>query len=166
MSALRMRSSRAALLATTLFFTNGGLGFLRFATELVREPSLRLLGFPPREYTYLPDQGIQWINIVSSEILPQRALLLGVPLALAVLIAISMYHRRGFEAASNLKLALLGILASLLLITHSHSYLALVFLCGIFFLFDLSHYRRWLGFAASSTQPTLMAGQGGRDSTW
>jgi len=148
--ALLLGSWRAALLASTLFFTNGGAGFVRFATDLAREPSLRLLSLPPREYTYLPDQGIQWINIISSEILPQRALLLGVPLALAVLISIWRYHQRGFENVSNVKLGALGVVASLLLITHAHSYLAVVVLCGMLFLSDLSHYRRWLVFAAAA----------------
>jgi hypothetical protein len=150
-----LRSSRAAVLASTLFFTNGGVGFLRFATDLAREPSLRLLRFPPREYTYLPDRGIEWINIVSSEILPQRALLLGVPMALLVLISIWRYRRLGFENVSNVKLAALGVLASFVLITHMHSYLTLILLCGMLFLFDLSHYRRWLVFAAAAALPSL-----------
>jgi hypothetical protein len=148
--ALLLGSSRAAVLASTLFFTNGGMGFLRFATDLAHQPSLRLLALPPREYTYLPSQGIEWINIISSEILPQRALLLGVPLALVVLISVWRHSRRGFENVSNAKLAALGVLASLLLITHAHSYLALALLCGVLFLFDLPHYRRWLVFAAAA----------------
>jgi len=148
--AMLLGSSRPAVLASTLFFTNGGAGFLLFARDLARSPSLQLLRFPPREYTYLPEQGIQWINIISSEILPQRALLLGVPLALVVLISIWRYHQRGFENVSNAKLAALGVLASLLLITHAHSYLAVVLLCGMLSLFGLSHYRRWLVFAAAA----------------
>jgi hypothetical protein len=153
--ALLLGSWRAAVLASTLFFTNGGAGFLKFATDLVREPSLQLLRFPPREYTYLPDHGIHWINIISSEILPQRALLLGVPLALAVLIGVWRYRQRGFENVSDAKLAALGVLASLLLITHTHSYLALVLLCGMLFLFDLSHYRKWLAFAGAAALSSL-----------
>jgi len=153
--ALLMGSSRGAVLASTLFFTNGGAGFLLFAADLARQPSLSLLRFPPREYTYLPDHGIQWINIISSEILPQRALLLGVPLALLVLISVWRYRQRGFEKVSNAKLAALGLLASFLLITHAHSYLAVVLLCGMLFLFDLSHYRRWLVFAAAAASGSL-----------
>jgi hypothetical protein len=152
---LLLRSSRAAVLASSLFFASGGVGFLRFAADLAREPSLRLLLLPPREYTYLPEHGIQWINIVSSEILPQRALLLGVPLALVVLIGVWRARQRGFEKVSNARLAALGVLASLLLITHTHSYLALVLLCGMLLLFDLSHYRRWLVFAAAAASSSL-----------
>jgi hypothetical protein len=154
--ALLLGSSRAAVLASTLFFTNGGAGFLQFAADLAREPSLRLLRLPPREYTYLPEHGIQWINVVSSEILPQRALLLGVPLALLVLISAWRWRQRGFENVSNAKLAGLGVLASLLVITHAHSYLALVLFCGMLFLFDLSHYRRWLVFAAAAALSSLV----------
>ena len=154
--ALLLGSSRAAVLASTLFFTHGGAGFLQFAADLAREPSLRLLRLPPREYTYLPEHGIQWINVISSEILPQRALLLGVPLALLVLISVWRWRQRGFENVSNAKLAGLGVLASLLVITHAHSYLALVLFCGMLFLFDLSHYRRWLVFAAAAALSSLV----------
>ena len=150
-----LESWRAAALASTLFFTNGGAGFLRFAIDLAHEPSLRLLRFPPREYTYLPDHGIEWINVVSSEILPQRALLLGVPLGLAVLIGVLRYRRSGFRSASHAKLAALGLAASFLLIVHPHSYLALVLLCGVLFLFDLPHYRSWLVFAAAAASSSL-----------
>jgi hypothetical protein len=118
---LLLRSPKMALLACALFFTNGGVGFLEFASELAREPALGTLLLPPREYTYFPDQHVWWINIVSSELLPQRALLLGIPLGLMLLIALRRYVESGFEGVSRARLVALGAIPAVLVITHMHS---------------------------------------------
>jgi hypothetical protein len=144
-----------ALLALTLFFTNGGLGFLLFASDLAQDPSLALLAVPPREYTWLEKQHVEWINVVTSELLPQRGMLLGLPLGLAVLLALLRHQAAGFAHATAAKLAGLGLLASVLVVTHAHSFLALAWICAWLFLFDLRHARRWLGFAAAAAVPGL-----------
>lgn len=147
---------RRALLALTLFFTNGGLGFLLFASDLAHAPGLELLAVPPREYTWLPEQHIEWINVVTSELLPQRGLLLGLGIGLAVLLALLRERDAGFARTSPAKLVGLGLLASLLVVTHAHSFLALAWLCAWLFAFDLRHWRHWLGFALSSAIPGLL----------
>lgn len=152
--ARRLDSPALAFLASSLFFTNGGMGFLRFARDLAREPSLPLLQVPPREYTWLPQHHVEWINVVSSELLPQRAILLGLPLALALLLALG--GREGLAAASRARLAVLGLLAGLLPVVHPHSWLVLVVLCALLCLFDLRHLRAWLGFAAAAALPSLL----------
>lgn len=144
-----------ALLAATLFFTNGGLGFLLFGSDLLREPSWARLAVPPREYTWLPPQHIEWINLVTSELLPQRGLLLGLPIGLTVLLLLLRQQASGFAHATPVKLAGLGLLASTLVVTHAHSFLALAWLCAWLFLFDLRRYRHWLTFAAATAGPGL-----------
>jgi hypothetical protein len=96
-----LRSWPLALLACTLFFTNGGAGFMDLVWDLVEAPSLDLLLYPPREYTYFPKRHIVWINIISSEMLPQRSLLFGMPLALAIFTAVWRYSQRGFADVSR-----------------------------------------------------------------
>jgi hypothetical protein len=150
-----LRSPKIALLACVLFFTNGGVGFLDFAAEIAREPSLSTLLTPPREYTYFPKQHIWWINIVSSELLPQRALLFGIPLGLAALIVLRRYVESGFEGVSRARLVVLGALPAALVITHMHSFLALVVLCGVYLLYDRRNYPQWLIFAVSAGVPSL-----------
>jgi hypothetical protein len=150
-----LHTPRRALLATTLFFTNGGLGFLLFASDLARGPSWDMLAVPPREYTWLEPKHIEWINIVTSELLPQRGLLLGLPIGLAVLLMLLRYRASGFASATPAKLAALGLLASVLVVTHAHSFLALAWLCAWLFLFDLRHFRPWLGFAVATAVPSL-----------
>jgi hypothetical protein len=151
-----LRSPKLAFLACTLFFTNGGLGFLKFATDLAQDPNLEMLFLPPREYTWLTDFDIKWINIVSSELLPQRALLLGIPLGLMVLIALRRYVASGFAGVSRAKLCALGALPAVLVITHMHSFLALVLLCGMLLLFDRRNYPQWLIFAGASALPSVI----------
>lgn len=145
-----------ALVASTLFFANGGLGFLLFAAEVAAEPSLQLLLLPPREYTYLPAHHVQWINIVSSELLPQRSFLFGMPVALFVLIRILRHRATSFERASSAGLIGLGLLASLLSVIHLHSLLALAFVCAFLVLFEREHWRAWLTFAAAAGLPSLL----------
>ncbi len=151
-----LRSPKLAFLACTLFFTNGGLGFLRFARDLARDLDLKLLLLPPREYTYLPDLDIQWINIVSSELLPQRAFLLGLPLGLTLLIVLRRYVETGFAGVSRAKLCALGALPGVLVITHMHSLLALVLLCAMLLLFDRRNYPQWLVFTGASALPSVV----------
>ena len=163
---LLLRSPKLALLACALFFTNGGVGFLEFVSELAREPALDTLLLPPREYTYFPKQHIWWINIVSSELLPQRALLLGMPLGLMLLIALRRHIESGFENVSRTRLVALGAIPALLVITHMHSFIAVVLLCGICLLYDRRNYPQWLIFAISAGLPSaalfalLYAGSG------
>jgi hypothetical protein len=150
-----LRSAGAALLAATLFFTNGGLGFLLWVQELARRGSLELVRLPPREYTYVPDRAIEWINVVTSEILPQRAILFGLTIGLAVLVMLWRWRARSFRGVSALRLCGLGALASLLVVTHLHSFLALAAICAVLFATDLRHARAWLLFAAGAALPAL-----------
>jgi uncharacterized membrane protein YobD (UPF0266 family) len=149
-----LRSPRLVFLACALFFANGGMGFVAFADELAHDPAWETLLLPPHEYTYFPDQHVWWINIVSSELLPQRALLFGLPLGLAVLIALRRWAESDFARASLAKIAALGGLTSILVITHMHSFLALVVLCACYLLFDRRNARRWLLFAACAGLPS------------
>jgi hypothetical protein len=156
--ARRLESAGRALLALTLFFTNGGLGFLLYANDLLRTPGASGLAFPAREYTWLPEHHIEWINLVSSELLPQRGLLLGLPLALGVLVTLLRWRAEGFERTSRAQIGGLGFFASLLLLTHAHSFLALAWICGWLLLFDLRNARSWLGFAVATALPAVFWG--------
>lgn len=144
-----------AFLATSLFFTNGGMGFLRYLADFAREPSFSALALPPAEYTWLPDYGIEWINIVTSELLPQRSLLLGMPIALFVLIVLIRPRSGRLSDVSIGRLIGLGAIASVLVVTHLHSLLALALICAALCARDLKSLRAWLVFAAATALPTL-----------
>jgi hypothetical protein len=146
---------RHALLATTLFFCNGGLGFLLYAGDFFAAPSLATLALPPREYTWLPEYGIEWINIVTSELLPQRAFLLGMPIALFVLVTLLRPRPGGLSQLPLSRLIGLGAVASVLVVTHLHSLLALALICAGLCLRDLRSLRAWMTFAVATAIPSL-----------
>lgn len=146
-------SKGVAVLAACLFFLNGGLGFIVFIQDLfsAAEPLTTILN-PPKDYTNLPEQGIKWISVVSSMIIPQRALTLGFPLTL---LALSWIFRNINGQTASLtplvkrqRLSLLGasILLGLMPIIHTHSFLAAFMIIACWCSFDLYKYRH-VGFS-------------------
>ncbi len=144
-----------AYLATGLFFCNGGMGFLHTLSRFASDPSFAQSAFPPVESTWLPEYGIEWINIVTSEVLPQRSLLLGMPIALCVLVVLIRARPGGLGDVSPMRLIGLGLLASVLVVTHLHSLMALALICAALFLRDWRNFRAWSIFAAATAAPVL-----------
>lgn len=140
----------AAALALVLFFFSGGLGFIYFFKD-TQEAGLNLLqGFlqitrlATKEYTDIGHANLHWPNIITANLMPQRAILLGLPLSIIILSllwgAVQRGGRRTFIAA--------GVLLSLLPLVHMHSLVALaIILVPLCLLFPR---REWLFFLASS----------------
>ena len=76
----------AALLAPVLTVFSGGLGFVRFYREAEASPRgfTDFLWRLPHDYTITFDGAYRWGNAVTTLLVPQRGLLLGLPLALVV----------------------------------------------------------------------------------
>ncbi len=151
-----LRSRGQALLASTLFLATGGAGFRWFFQDLAAHPSWATLAFPPREYTHLRDLGVEWVNVVSSQLIPQRALLLGLPIGLLSLIVLLRWARAGFRDASWWRVVGLGTLVSTLVMVHVHSLLALALLCAGWAVLTPRHWRFWLAFGAAAAVPSLV----------
>ncbi|HEV2799565.1 MAG TPA: hypothetical protein VGW12_03660 [Pyrinomonadaceae bacterium] len=86
--ALRLTNDRAAALLTpALALLSGGLGFLVFAREWTdgNLGLFELLGRLPHDYTITSNGAFRWGNAVTTLLVPQRGLLLGLPLALVVI---------------------------------------------------------------------------------
>ncbi|HEX8178859.1 MAG TPA: hypothetical protein VF525_04875, partial [Pyrinomonadaceae bacterium] len=80
------RERAAALLSVALTLLSGGLGWLVFAREwLDGRPFFDLLAHLPHKYTITYDNVYRWGNAVTTLLVPQRALLLGLPLALVII---------------------------------------------------------------------------------
>jgi hypothetical protein len=80
------RSRAAALLTPALVLFGGGLGWWMFFSE-AREGGQGIfaqLGNLPHDYTITPTGGWRWANSLTSLLIPQRSILLGLPLALIV----------------------------------------------------------------------------------
>ncbi len=113
----------AAVLVITLFFFNGGLGFLFFFEDL-QKSNLNFFQFfqaLPKDYTALKELGFFWINVVLSMLLPQRSFLLGLPVVILIL-----YIFWDLAAEFDKRKLILGLLLiSLLPIIHAHSLIVL-----------------------------------------
>lgn len=140
-----------AFFAVSLFFLNGGLGVLVSLNYLLGSPNLD----PPIFTTALPAYGIHWINILVSEIFPQRALLLGLCLTLPFLFILYRWVEKKFLGVAAWHSVLLGAGSSFLLVTHAHSYMTFVFLCGVLFAFSLRHFKQWTFIAGGAVLTAL-----------
>ncbi|HYG10375.1 MAG TPA: hypothetical protein VD835_10530, partial [Pyrinomonadaceae bacterium] len=77
----------AALITPALALLSGGLGWWVFAREWSggNLGLFELLGRLPRDYTITSDGAFRWGNAITTLLVPQRGLLLGLPLALVVI---------------------------------------------------------------------------------
>lgn len=118
-------SQKRAIVASCLFLLNGGLGFWYFFQDILRaDRPLAVLLAPPIEYTSIEAANIHWINIIPSMIIPQRAFVMGFPIALALLTIVLRNFFIRTKPPSLLKSSTLGLLLGLLAIIHTHSFLA------------------------------------------
>ncbi len=112
---------RAGLLSPVIFFMAGGLGFLL----LVREADPRaggLLGLLrrlPHDYTILFAGGLRWGNVVTTMLVPQRSILLGLPLAVVALTLI----RDALSAPGRRRWLAAGVLCGMMPLAHAHGLL-------------------------------------------
>lgn len=132
-----LKSRTQAALASTLFLLNGGLGFVIF-TQRVRtavDPWHTFLN-PGFDLTNLESEGIRWISVINSMIVPQRAFVLGLPVGLLLLWCfyqlVSSLLRKSAAFSLNLhstplRLAFVcGSILGLLPLIHTHTFLAMV----------------------------------------
>ena len=127
---LLTRDRLAALVSPVLFLLNGGMGWtLLFRDVTPREGGLvALLARLPHNYTILPTGELRWGNVVTTLLVPQRSLLLGLPLALAV--ATLWWQALGEgdgnpahdNARARRRMAGAGVIAGLLPLVHGHSF--------------------------------------------
>ncbi len=182
----------AARLTPILFFLSGGAGFLYCIRDWQRSDLgwLSFLWHLPRSYTKNDELDLQWGNMLTTLIVPQRSLLFGIPVfAMIVLLWWTWLHRRGAEVAprsaesdkktlrisaaslrlcgENKFLFLAGILAGLMPLLHAHGFFAVMMVSAamalLFFSWD------WLAFfipagVLSLPQAWWLSGTGTRTS--
>lgn len=145
-----LKSERQAYVAMALFLAGGGLGFYWFIQDFLKKPSIETIIFPPREYTHIGKNCIEWINVFSGQLVPQRALLLGMPVMLVMIITLLRWMERRFCDVSNVWLILLGIFSSSMLVIHIHSYITFIVFCMVFFVYTRRSWKQWAIFAISA----------------
>jgi hypothetical protein len=172
--ALRLaRGARAAALATCLFLLNGGFGFLNLYGDWQRSGRSFMEFWRSLPVNYANDwsRGIHWTNLITDTLLPQRAALYGLPAGFLILTLFAIVWQRWHEEGEGqeegegrkaegktqtalvstsrlspvaLLLLFAGVLAGLLPLFHTHSYIAVGFVSVVLFL--LRPRRAWLWF--------------------
>ena len=151
--ALRLgRSARAAVIASLLFFFNGGLGFL-YAVADGRAKGRSMfasLWMPLANYCNSPAHGLYWVNIIADTLAPQRTTLYALPLAFIVLILFASYWEASLpgRSASRRLLAIAGIVAGLIAYLQPHTLVAIGLVAAALAL--LRRRREWLIFFAAA----------------
>lgn len=137
-------SKKASLVSVFIFFLSAGLGFVSFLKDFARDPSLSSFLYPLKDFGRY--EVYQWYssNMVVGLLIPQRAFLTGVTLAVWSLIGVLYVTLKDGDLAKNVKTRILivsGFLAGILPITHPHIFVALIVLAGLLCLFNLEKWR-------------------------
>jgi hypothetical protein len=157
------RSRLAGIIAPLLVLFSGGFGWTWILMELHNSASglLWLLQHLTHDYTIGPDSILRWGNSLTTLFVPQRSILMGLPLAICVFCqwwqAItplegseqkpvhdeaqqqsSPEHRRRMIAA--------GAFAGLLPLVHAHSFLVVMGMAACLALIFRSEWKNWLLF--------------------
>ena len=141
------RSRGAAALAPLLLLLGGGLGWLMLADDarLSGQGALAALLNPTHDYTIVGDSIWRWGNAISTLLVTQRSLLLGLPVALLAFIllwqSLAQPADPGWRGPRTRGLLMAGLLTGSLAIVHTHSLLVVLgtaFLVGLLF-------REWRG---------------------
>lgn len=165
---LVLRSQKQALVAISLFFLSSGLGFVKFIRDLVQGYSLGDLLNPMTkvEYGTLAKE-YSWAtgNVIVGILLPQRAFLLGMTMAiwaLVGLLTVILVDRptdptkpRWATRPQILTLLASAILIGLLPITHMHTFIVMFILTSVL---CLAAYRRWFDLFFYYALPTTFIG--------
>ncbi len=159
------QSRLAARIAPVLFFLSGGAGFLYWVRDR-QQSSLSWLDFLlhlPQSYTKNDELDLQWGNMLTTLLMPQRSLLLGVPVfAMIVILWGKWIHHRDTEVSQRNTeplrvsvrplclcgekkyLLLAGVLAGLMPLLHAHGFFSVMMVSAVmtlvFFSWD------WLAF--------------------
>ncbi len=128
---LVLRSWKQSIVAISLFFLSSGLGFVQFLSEWWQRPMLSAWLYPVKQYSRLDAHEWYSGNFIVGMLLPQRAFLLGMAMAVWSLVGLIWVLRRP-HAAEKYKyiLVIAGLLAGLLPIAHMHSFIATVIIAG------------------------------------
>ena len=158
-----LRDRLAALLTPLLVLLNGGCGWvLLFSAARNNEQGLvGVLKHLPASFTVISDTTWRWGNVISSLLVPQRGILLGLPLAVIVFTQWWLATRdeettdtrtqgRGdallFQTSPTKRMIAAGVIAGLLPLVHAHSFVVVMVMGACIALLQ-RRWREWLVFA-------------------
>jgi hypothetical protein len=144
-------SRTAACLALPIAFLSGGLGWWSIVGEARASGLWTVLAALPHDYTITADGAYRWGNLVTSLLVTQRGLLLGVPIALIVfrLWWEANDTTNGEAADARARMIAAGAIAGLLPLVHAHSYAVVLTVAGCLMLLG-PRRALWMPFFAWS----------------
>lgn len=132
----------AAVLATVLFFINGGFGFAYFL-DGARADSSVFTGIFTEYYktpTNFVDKNMRWTNTICDMIIPQRTTMAG----WCVILPSLWLLIDGMRTKRIKTFLILGVLAGCMPMIHTHSFLALAIISAVLCICALVHnIREW-----------------------
>lgn len=131
-----LRDTAKTVLAMVLFFLNGGFGFAYFLSDLQNGLGnfTRIFTAFYETPTNLVGQNIRWVNVIVDMMLPQRATLFGWAVLFPLLYVL---YRAVYERCTSYFIPA-GVFAGAMVMIHTHSFLALGLICGVWLFFSLS----------------------------
>jgi hypothetical protein len=134
-------STFAALAAPFLYFFNGSLVGCYYLWQDYQNSHanlLSLVAWNHRDYAHLIERNLQFSNVISDYVLPQRASVFG--LCLGILVVEFLW--RYWERSQGKDLVVAGVVLSLLPLVHFHTFVALVLTSGFLLFIQLLTERR------------------------
>jgi len=155
----------AAYLAPILVLFSGGLGWLLLLQDAQSGENglVGMLGALTRDYTISPEGPLRWGNAITTLLVTQRSLLMGLPIALLAFIMLwKLLHvsvaRPAPVGGTTLALAA-GILTGSLPLVHAHSFIVVLgtaFLLGVLFQqWREGRWRAWLLYVVAAVALAL-----------
>jgi hypothetical protein len=136
----------AAWCAPVLLLLGGGVGWWTFAQEVWQSPdrTWAMLANLPHDYT-IGTAGLRFGNVVTTLLIPQRGINLGMPLAIVVFRQWWLATREGSTPGSTRRMLAAGLIAGVLPLVHGHTYLVVMGMAGcLALLFPV--WRAWISF--------------------
>lgn len=126
------RSLRAAWISLGLVLLSGSAwGAVLFIKDLAAS-GLSAHQLLLQDYSKLDQNNLQYANFITSHLLPQRAYLFGIVVALVIFMLLwDLASKRSGQAKSRSKVILCGLLLGALPLIHTHSFLVVTGFTGI-----------------------------------
>ncbi len=129
-------NNKSAVWAVLLFFITGGLGFIYFLGDSETFKAI-FTGFY-KTPTNLPDMNLRWVNVICDMMVPQRTSLMGWSVLIPCMFVLYTGMKNKLAKAelsenffiANKELIFAGVVAGLMPMIHTHSFLALGILCA------------------------------------
>jgi len=153
------RDRIAGWLTPVLVVLGGGLGWIvLFEDARAGGGLLATLASPPHDYTIVGDSVWRWGNAITTLLVPQRSLLLGLPLTVVGFTLFWYALRPAVSAAARrqrtIRLGVAGLATGALVLGHTHSFVVLLgtgFMLGLLFAeWRDGRWRGWVVYLAAT----------------